>query len=40
MIFGEKWLQRLKDKYNEMSFESLAAKRDINLKMLLGFKMV
>jgi hypothetical protein len=30
--FGESKLQRLKDKYNEMSFESLAAKRDIKFK--------
>ena len=30
--FGESKLQLLKDKYNEMSFESLEAKRDINFK--------
>ena len=30
--FGESKLQRLKDKYNKMSFESLAAKRDIKFK--------
>lgn len=30
--FGESKLQLLKDKYNEMSFESLEAKRDIKFK--------